>query len=760
MKNRLKSISGWHWGALGIIALFSALLIIRWQSLPVFLDIYYHAACMTGFKEAGGIALHDFWEYAPIGRPQLYPPFFHVILLALDNTGLGALFVMRFVSAAIYPLLLAVILWVVRRRFNDRLAFFTVLAASLPYTFFLNSISAVPSAIALIFFILLFYAIETRKILSGVLLLGLMFYTHGAIPWMAVLTLVIYAMLRRGEVKTILPIIAGGIILGSPWLIHMALNRSYFLTVNNYINRYFEMNLWLYAFTILGVLFVLKRRGRYLFYMAMFIGMLPMLKDYSFRFFCGEGLLPLIFLAGLGFDEAYSAITAFLRRRAVSPAIYGALLPWVIFYLATFYPPDIGSAFCQFSAADPKNATALESSIYMKKHMEELTAIIKATTRPDEIIYCNYNYVAGIFYVFSGRVSSSAMLNEVRPIMPESDPAASAALTIWIKNPEGVIDPEHQILVRRLGLEKIAETEIAYVYRNPVVMAHKVKSGIVLPAGAALAAFFVWAAAIVFFITRPARDDMARPSVRIVLNDFIDYPLRRRKAIFRRKFWCGIGCLLENMSRFKAGADFKVILVINSSGGPEMKEKKLLYSSLRRKYPFILDIIFRDNSGFDFGAYDAGYRYLKATGYSNDIIFMNSSAIGPSDDHWLSQYSDLFHDKPKNIGLCGISLNSHTTHLEKKEFKPHVQSFFIYTSMNVMSRVFGDSLAETVPALSEKLDIISAGEIGFSWKVIEAGYGITSKLFKDFVYYKDAEWTVPCGDMRFTKKYNHLANHI
>ena len=165
--------SGWRYGALGIIALFTILLIIRWQTLPIFLDIYYHASCMTGFRDAGGIVLHDFWEYAPVGRPHLYPPLFHLILLGLSKASLPILFILRLVSATIYPLFLFTISWVVSKLYNDRCAFFTVLAATLPYTFLLNVITAIPSSIALIILVLLFYAIETKRTLCGILLLGL-----------------------------------------------------------------------------------------------------------------------------------------------------------------------------------------------------------------------------------------------------------------------------------------------------------------------------------------------------------------------------------------------------------------------------------------------------------------------------------------------------------------------------------------------------------------------------------------------------------
>ena len=325
----------------------------------------------------------------------------------------------------------------------------------------------------------------------------------------------LYAILRRENFRSILSVILGGIILGSPWLIHMIRNKGYFLATNSYINRYFEANILLYIAAIFGILVALKERKRELFYLAMLAAMTPMIKDYAFRFLCNEGLLPLIFLAGLGFDKFYSK-AGDLFKKSAQPAVYSLLIPWVIFYFATFYSPVIykdggsfafagqGSSFMKFAHYNPQKATALESSIYIKRYMEELSALIKASTRPDEIIYCNYSYVGGILYVFSGRAISDGMLNEVKPVY-YSDPAASAALIVWIKNPEGVFDPELKRLIERLSLVKMAETELAYVYRNPVVMAHKIVAKPVIPSWLAFTILILWIIAVFVCITKRYR---------------------------------------------------------------------------------------------------------------------------------------------------------------------------------------------------------------------------------------------------------------
>lgn len=245
----------------------------------------------------------------------------------------------------------------------------------------------------------------------------------------------------------------------------------------------------------------------------------------------------------------------------------------------------------------------------------------------------------------------------------------------------------------------------------------------------------------------------------LIINDFADYPLFREKILFRNVVKCGIGNLFENMTKYRAGLEYDIILIINFSNDRETKRKQDLYLSLQEKYPFIKKVIFRDNTGFDFGSYNMGYRYLIDIDYEGDVLFMNSSVRGPHNDYWLLKYSYLFNRK-RNIGLCGISLNSHTTHVEKSEFKPHVQSFFMYTNMKILKRIFDGILPGADITTGAHSDVVSAGEIGFSQRFIDNGYGICSALFRNFVYYKGSRWVIPFGDTRFNDIYHPFANKI
>lgn len=228
------------------------------------------------------------------------------------------------------------------------------------------------------------------------------------------------------------------------------------------------------------------------------------------------------------------------------------------------------------------------------------------------------------------------------------------------------------------------------------------------------------------------------------------------------------------MSEHKTELPFQCLLVINdndASPSPslfpnflkkQIKNNENTYRELAEVYPFVTDVIFRSNNGMDIGAYDTGLQYLKEQNYDGDVILMNSSVSPPKQQYWLEKYNRLFHETP-NTGACGITLNSHNTCLKPPLFMPHIQSFFIYSTMKVISHVFpkGIYTEKDETLLSEGKDnLVAKYEIGISQAMLEAGYGIRSSAFPDFLYFKGEQWSIPEGDIRFKKEYRALVNQM
>jgi hypothetical protein len=278
--------------------------------------------------------------------------------------------------------------------------------------------------------------------------------------------------------------------------------------------------------------------------------------------------------------------------------------------------------------------------------------------------------------------------------------------------------------------------------------------------------------------------EAASARVKVILVEWAAYPLYRNKIVDKHVVRCGLGRMLEGLERHDAGLPLDVIVVINEAGeqGPAPSEwprsarlrstfdrvlrrprqlalarRMVAYRKLRERYPFIEAVHFRDNRGQDFGAYDFGYQLLQRLGYEGDVLFMNSSVSGPHEDGWLLKYRDQFHRHP-NVGLCGIALNSHNTSDGAMPFAPHVQSYFVYTNMKVLEHALGPRLFDSEGL--DKHEVIRLGEIGMSERVLAAGYSITTPSFPEFAYRRGDIWSIPVGDLRYSRRYRAPVNSI
>ncbi len=231
--------------------------------------------------------------------------------------------------------------------------------------------------------------------------------------------------------------------------------------------------------------------------------------------------------------------------------------------------------------------------------------------------------------------------------------------------------------------------------------------------------------------------------IEIVFNHWHGHDWRRVKRVGGIDFRCGLEVVLRNMTRHRPGCPCRVLLVVNEADEASWPR----YRALQRRFPIVSDIIFRNNVGWDFGAYDEGYRRLREDGHTGDVVFMNTSVNGPHQDGWLREFRDLFHSRPRT-GLCGASVNSHTTHFKARRlFRPHLQSYFVYTTMRVLRAVFPRHLPGAF-VRSNKIALISAGETQLSTRVLEAGLGIRCTAFPDFCYFKGRRYALPAGSFR------------
>ncbi|MBI3315577.1 MAG: glycosyltransferase family 39 protein [Candidatus Omnitrophica bacterium] len=466
----------WDLYAFAILVLFSIFQVMQWPLLPKFLDIYYHLSVMKGFAEAGGYVSRAFWEYAPAGRPHLYPPFFHGLLLGLYQLGLGEITLARLADCAIYPLVLVGLWHTFKEIYGSRFAFFGILIFSSVYSVYLATVTLAPFSLAFFFGILAFLNLEKAKHLRAGLWLGLCFYTHSMMAWSFFTALLVYGLASERHRVKIQKIAAWTLVIAAPWLLHQAHYHAYFRFLNVKENLYLEFDLAAYLLAGIGAWLAIRKKGPWLFPLCLILGMAPMLVTHRFRFFCGLGLAGILWLAAATLDALAGKIQN--GRWKTRGTVFFTL---AVFFFFHFVSPvlkiDLEKnrttlAFFDRSVTqylvpeEQKNFRANGFTIYFKKEYDKIIRAVKDHSGPHDILWSNFSHAGGVIALLSGRSTSNGMMLEVRPF-ERSDPLETARLLLWFKDPEGNPLLDREIAIKRYGLRPITETDMAYLDENP-----------------------------------------------------------------------------------------------------------------------------------------------------------------------------------------------------------------------------------------------------------------------------------------------------
>lgn len=290
----MKKLNAYDLLTCGVFGLFTLITLIRFDIYPVFVDIYYHLSVAVSFENAGGIVLWDFWEFAPVGRPHLYPPLLHSLIL-LASECVPSLTVAKLVSFLMFPAS-QVTLWMFSREIYSRKAgFYAVLLLSSSEQYF--QLQAVTSAAALVLVLLplLFLAFQKNKYIATIILLTACLYTHVGMGPIALFSFALYAVSRK-KWKEGLKIIIPSLLLFIPWGLHL-LTHYESLSANSPPSGGGLM-IFPWILGIIGIYISVKRKKEFLIPICILICMIPIAFSYLGRF-TGHTILPLAMLSGI-----------------------------------------------------------------------------------------------------------------------------------------------------------------------------------------------------------------------------------------------------------------------------------------------------------------------------------------------------------------------------------------------------------------------------------------------------------------------------
>ncbi|OQX87198.1 MAG: hypothetical protein B6D55_04160 [Candidatus Omnitrophica bacterium 4484_70.2] len=380
---------------------------------PQFLDEYFHILRGKSLEYWGGFPLTEYFELAPVGRPNLYPPLYHLLLLFLHKLGVDWLQASKIMSIIVVPFFCVVYFYVLKKMVSSCAGFFFVLVSFSTHSFFLSLVNNIPATLSLVWMILAFYFMNREKICASAVFLSLSFYTHPFLGYLVLFSLLLYSifLFRKG-----LRAILWGLILSAPFIYHQF---RYIELVNwqpLYESKTLEFNIFIILSFLGGLRFVCKNK-RYLYFVILVI-------------------LSVLSMGGGGY---------FYRLLSSQFSLFEST----------------------FDNLFKKSLKSASLSIWFPKYYLPVKKVILRHTQENDIIYSNIPALGVLFSCLCGRPTTCALFREVGPFY-EFDRIENASLCVILKSASFWENIENLDKFAERNFKLVGENELFYIfYRKP-----------------------------------------------------------------------------------------------------------------------------------------------------------------------------------------------------------------------------------------------------------------------------------------------------
>jgi hypothetical protein len=220
------------------------------------------------------------------------------------------------------------------------------------------------------------------------------------------------------------------------------------------------------------------------------------------------------------------------------------------------------------------------------------------------------------------------------------------------------------------------------------------------------------------------RESISSNSVSVCVHEWGGFDDVRTKKINKiPEFTCGLFYQLNRYKNYNGKYNMDLTVTLSDS---HLLKKNIEHSK----------IIKVDNCGMDFSGYSNFFSVVK--NHSNQYIILTNSSVNAISDDFLDDYLDFFKND-LSIGLLGIS---YSTKMYQSfifnNFTPHLQSFFILTTTNVLKEIAELNSGFPGAFVDYKLQLIREGEIKLSQLALKLGYKLVTILEDGTPFYFDS----------------------
>jgi hypothetical protein len=267
---------------------------------PLIYDDFYHMATAQQIYLLGYVPTWDFWEFAPVGRPNLYPPLIQVIMAEIMKVDGGdVLLAAKIVKVAIYPLLAFCLWWSTRKFAGYKAAFYTMLVFMGGVTLLAEGYEILPLTIVIALSCVLFWTFTQKKLITSIILLSVSLWLHLSMPLLIVAVLAVFSIIRRheGYLPFFAKVAGVSLLLYSPWLIHILGNLKWLAGVVSPLGLFIPLLIWIVGLP--GTIYMVKyyKNNSFIFFLLA-VALVPMFISYG-NLFWVYILIPFSFFAGI-----------------------------------------------------------------------------------------------------------------------------------------------------------------------------------------------------------------------------------------------------------------------------------------------------------------------------------------------------------------------------------------------------------------------------------------------------------------------------